>query len=67
MSALGQKQTSRYVRAMSALPPIADINLRGLDGHQVLKADKLPRSPIVPIGDIVHALGRDAFPTLLRA
>jgi len=25
MSALGQKQTSEYVRAMSALPPKADI------------------------------------------
>jgi hypothetical protein len=25
MSALGQKQTSEHVRAMSALPPIADI------------------------------------------
>jgi len=25
MSALGQKQTSTHVRAMSALPPIADI------------------------------------------
>jgi hypothetical protein len=25
MSALGQKQTSDYVRVMSALPPIADI------------------------------------------
>jgi hypothetical protein len=25
MSALGQKQTSEYVRAMSALPPKADV------------------------------------------
>ena len=31
MSALGQKQTSEYSRAMSALPPIADIADSGLD------------------------------------
>jgi hypothetical protein len=28
MSALGQKQTSRHVRVMSALPPEADIRQR---------------------------------------
>ena len=30
MSALGHEQTSRHVRVMSALPPIADIHQRGL-------------------------------------
>jgi hypothetical protein len=31
MSALGQKQTSAHVRAMSALPPKADVADSGLD------------------------------------
>ena len=31
MSALGQKQTSRHLQPMSALPPIADIADSGLD------------------------------------
>jgi hypothetical protein len=31
MSALGQKQTSRWLRVMSALPPKADITGRRLD------------------------------------
>jgi hypothetical protein len=39
MSALGQKQTSRHVRAMSALPPKADIEPRLRDVRFVPKAD----------------------------
>jgi hypothetical protein len=39
MSALGQKQTSPYVRAMSALPPKADIAERAYDVRFVPKAD----------------------------
>jgi hypothetical protein len=39
MSALGQKQTFRKVRAMSALPPKADITERRLHVRFVPKAD----------------------------
>jgi len=38
MSALGQKQTSKRVRAMSALPPKADIAERCLNVRFVPKA-----------------------------
>jgi hypothetical protein len=41
MSALGQKQTSEHVRAMSALPPNADIRQRSSDVRFVPKADIL--------------------------
>jgi hypothetical protein len=39
MSALGQKQTSRLVRAMSALPPKADMGTQSRDVRFVPKAD----------------------------
>jgi hypothetical protein len=39
MSALGQKQTFEGVRAMSALPPKADIGTRSRDVRFVPKAD----------------------------
>jgi len=39
MSALGQKRTSPHVRAMSALPPKADIVGRNSDVRFVPKAD----------------------------
>ena len=39
MSALGQKRTSKHVRAMSALPPKADIHRRGRHVRFVPKAD----------------------------
>jgi hypothetical protein len=39
MSALGQKQTSRRLHLISALPPIADIDQRGGDVRFVPKAD----------------------------
>jgi len=39
MSALGQKQTSRLVRTMSALPPKADMDQYGRDVCLVPKAD----------------------------
>jgi hypothetical protein len=39
MSALGQKQTSRHARVMSALPPIADIHQHGLHVRLVPQAD----------------------------
>ena len=39
MSALGQKQTSERIRAMSALPPKADIDHYGRDVRFVPKAD----------------------------
>jgi diketogulonate reductase-like aldo/keto reductase len=44
MSALGQKQTSDVVHGMSALPPKADIRLRGRDVRFVPKADIVLRS-----------------------
>jgi hypothetical protein len=39
MSVLGQKQTLGHVRAMSALPPKADIRQRTCDVRFVPKAD----------------------------
>src|SRR5262249_8357095 len=40
MSALGQNQTSRLVRAMSALPPKADIRAR--DHHHGCRGNEMP-------------------------
>jgi len=39
MSALGQKQTSRHLQPMSALPPKADIGTQARDVRFVPKAD----------------------------
>ena len=39
MSAMGHKQTSRDVRVMSGLPPIADIRQRRWDVRKVPLAD----------------------------
>jgi|SRR5262245_59535921 len=39
MSALGHKRTSKQVRAMSALPPKADMDQNGRDVRFVPKAD----------------------------
>jgi hypothetical protein len=39
MSALGQKQTSRHLQPMSALPPKADMERHGHDVRFVPKAD----------------------------
>src|SRR5262249_43657617 len=39
MSALGQKQTSRHLQPMSALPPKADIETQSRDVRFVPKAD----------------------------
>src|SRR6516165_10212314 len=44
MSALGQKQTSRHLQPMSALPPKADIGQCDCDVRIVPKADILRRS-----------------------
>ena len=55
MSALGHKRTFCDAGAMSALPPKAD--MCGAQAHV----------RFVPIADIVDTLGRDTFPTLLRA
>jgi len=41
MSALGQKQTLQSFRAMSALPPIADIGTQPRDARFVPNADIL--------------------------
>ena len=41
MSALGQKQTSRHLQPMSALPPIADIGTQSWNVRFVPKADIL--------------------------
>src|SRR5215469_14587901 len=41
MSAFGQKRTSQYVRAMSALPSIADIGTQSRNVRFVPKADIL--------------------------
>jgi hypothetical protein len=46
MSALGQKQTLRHVRVMSALPPKADIRCRDRHVPFVPKADIEPKSLI---------------------
>ena len=43
MSALGQKQTSRDVRRMSALPPKADIDWVHSNVRFVPKADIAPK------------------------
>src|SRR5215831_14127428 len=40
-SASGQKRTFEHVRAMSALPPIADIGTQSRDVRFVPKADKV--------------------------
>ena len=39
MSALGQKQTSRHLQPMSALPPKADIGTQSANVRYVPKAD----------------------------
>jgi hypothetical protein len=44
MSALGQKQTLERLRAMSALPPKADIGTHSRDVRFVPKADIVRRS-----------------------
>src|SRR5215469_13603123 len=49
MSALGQKQTFRSVRAMSALPPKADMVIRLANVCFVPKADILRRNSRCPI------------------
>jgi len=46
MSALGQKQTSRHLQPMSALPPKADIGTQSRNVRFVPKAD---------IGDLTPA------------
>jgi hypothetical protein len=50
MSAMGQKQTSEQVRAMSALPPKADIDQHGRDVRFVPKADIMQCSNSRSIG-----------------
>jgi hypothetical protein len=47
MSALGQEQTFRSVRAMSALPPKADITAAQTNVRFVPKADIMHRSNIM--------------------
>src|SRR5262249_51370590 len=47
MSALGQKQTSRLLEGMSALPPKADIATRSRNVRLVQKADKLRRKLVI--------------------
>src|SRR5215472_13315419 len=47
MSALGQKQTLRKVRLMSALPPKTDIETQSWNVCFVPKADKVHRSKSV--------------------
>ena len=57
MSALGQKQTSRHVQPMSALPPKADIDQHGRNVCFVPKADIGTQPPdvrFVPKADIGH-------------
>jgi hypothetical protein len=50
MSAMGQKQTLADVRAMSALPPKADINARPHDVRLSLKKQTFVRS----LGRFLH-------------
>jgi hypothetical protein len=52
MSALGQKQTSKRVRAMSALPPKADIEAQSRYVSFVPKADVLRcgKEPVASLG-----------------
>ena len=47
MSALGQKQTSRLLEWMSALPPKADIGTQSWNVRFVPKADILRRSKVM--------------------
>src|SRR5262249_53386741 len=53
-SASGQKRTFEHVRAMSALPPIADIGTQSRDVRFV---------PIADIGPISHSITLSARPT----
>jgi len=50
MTALGQKQTSRYHLAISALPPKADIDRRDGDVRLVPQAD-IPAGQAAPCRD----------------
>jgi hypothetical protein len=45
MSALGKKQTSKRVRTMSALPPIADIKLVNVSAQQFRQLCDIRRDP----------------------
>jgi hypothetical protein len=60
MSALGQKQTSRLVGGMSALPPKADIETQSRDVRFVPEAD----IALVIIAPNVGAQSGDAFVAL---
>ena len=55
MSALGQKQTSEDVRAMSALPPKADIIERNRHVRFVPKADSYTATKIDLFDHLVGA------------
>jgi hypothetical protein len=57
MSALGQKQTSKRVRSMSALPPKADIKLvRVTVGAKAWKLGDVGRDParLKPAATVMH-------------
>jgi hypothetical protein len=62
MSALGQKQTSRHLQPMSALPPIADIAERDRNVCFVPKADICSAANSRLFDDLIgnsEHLGRD--------
>jgi hypothetical protein len=62
MSALGQRQTSRHLQPMSALPPKADIGIQSRDVRFVPKADILRCSRKLAI----RSTGRLFIPPALR-
>jgi len=59
MSALGQKQTSRHLQPMSALPPKADIRRRYSDVRFVPKADVSNCSKTILYSIILSAVASD--------
>jgi len=63
MSALGQKQTSKHSRMMSALPPKADIGTHSRNVRFVPKADIDPSIPgrAAAHENILHRLNQNIF------
>ena len=57
MSALGQKQTLQQVRAMSALPPKADIGTQPRNVRFVPKADIQLIVDMIVLGKVLNLVG----------
>ena len=68
MSALGQKQTLKGARIMSALPPKADIGTQSRNvrlGQKQTSRHLQPMSALLPIADMDHD-GRDVRGAIKR-